>query len=96
MWRNNMIGGIWENPYVLELGILDHCHEIHVLKDGERSSKALRTLPGVPDMSVPNRIAMENEMMDLFLMLEKWSQDKPGLRKMREEKFLEKAKETEV
>lgn len=88
-----MINGIWENKYVQELGIFDHCVEIIELKN------KIRTLKPVKDTNHTfsatchlTEEGLKKEMMDLYLILEKWAADKTELKFERENKFEIKTK----
>ena len=80
------ITGIWEVGYIQEFGILDHCQEVIVLKDRHRVAKAERT--GLADTISRS---LDNEMMDLYLILRKWAQNRKDLESERMDKFREKA-----
>ena len=84
-----MITGIWENSYVQELGIIDHCLEVIELKNEHRCSKAYKT---VKDRGIDDDIAacLQREMMDLYLILEKWAELKGELKQARTQRFEEK------
>ena len=84
-----MITGIWENPYIQELGIIDHCHEIIVLKDGVRAFKAWKP-EAAKEMCEQTQACLQREMMDLYLILEKWAELKGELKQARIQRFEEK------
>ena len=90
-----MIKGIWDNPYVRELGIIDHCIEVLELKDQHRKVKAMKNMYNHQETVDSIRGTLDGEMMDLFLILEKWAENKPYLKSERLRKFEEKAVETE-
>ena len=89
-----MISGIWENTYVQELGILDHCVEIIELKNEIRRLKPLKeeTWKRLENLEKLQN-GLDKEMMDLYLILDKWAKTKVELKEQRAQKFKEKAKE---
>lgn len=80
-----MISGIWENKYIQELGIFDHCVEVIKLKNniGDHSNLARAC----------NTAQLEREMMDLYLILEVKFKDSSELKNAREMRFKEKEME---
>lgn len=86
-----MIGEIWTNPYIQELGIFDHCSEIQDLKTRWRTAKASDKAIGTHTANI-YREALDRECMDLYIILEKWAADKPKLKVERMEKFDEKTR----
>lgn len=87
-----MIDSIWNSDYVCELGILDHCKEILVLKDRIRIDKAeLKANPEKCEISsVENQLIYE--MADLKLILDKYFENKQTIITTRLKRFAEKAK----
>ncbi len=88
-----MIKGIWDNPYVQDLGIIDHCIEVLELKDQHRKVKAMKNMTTHQDTIDAVKGTLDGEMMDLFLILEKWAHNRPYLKSERLRKFEEKAVE---
>jgi len=86
-----MINGIWDNKYVQELGIIDHCHELIELKNKIREIKAYRSLVSKESIIEDVQHSMDNEIMDMLLILEKWAEDRTDLKVKRENRFREKA-----
>lgn len=86
-----MIDGIWDNEYILELGIKDHCTEVLVLTDRLRIAKAEENTEKAETV----RRKLDGEMMDLHLMLDKWVSNRSGLKIKRLNRFIEKARENE-
>ena len=89
-----MISGIWENKYIQELGILDHCIEVIELKNEIRKLKPLKEeawkrLENLEKL----QNGLDKEMMDLYLILDKWAKTKHELKEQRLQKFKDKAKE---
>ena len=82
-----MITGIWENEYIQELGIFDHCYEVLELKNSLVTAKAMDY------MKEETKGQLARELMDLYLILEKWQEHKQWLKQKRIERFAEKAKE---
>lgn len=83
-----MINGIWENEYVQKLGIIDHCIEVLELNNEIRCLKAHKST----DIIKFNE-GLNNEMMDLYLILEKWAYERQELKDKRIKRFLEKEME---
>ena len=65
--------------------ILDHCHEVAVLKDRERILKAT---PGVgAEEFALLREKLDGELADLYIYLEHWFADRSGVVESRREKM---------
>jgi len=87
-----MISGIWDNKYMQELGIFDHCQEILVLHDELRVKKVRQTaFPSSYNDTTAIEETLEREMMDLFLILEKWSVGRSKIKADRVQKFLSRS-----
>lgn len=67
---NEMITGIWNNPYVQKLGIKDHCEEILEINRNIVAIKAAKT-NAYEEMVNQLDDSLENEMTDLYLILQK-------------------------
>ena len=94
-----MISGIWENDYVQELGILDHCRELHTLKNKMTVLKVKLVIKSDKEEFEKNLFDLErmkrtyeNEMVDLYLILQKRFQYKQELINKRIQRFVEKAR----
>ena len=86
-----MIGEIWTNPYVQELGISEHLIEIQELKRQLVLAKASDKAMGSNTAKIYKE-AIDRELMDLHIILEKWSSDKSELKNKRVERFDEKTR----
>lgn len=70
MWKmesNKTVSGIWEVPYVCEMGIEKHCRLVLNLIDSYEQAKA-------SELITTNKIdsQLKCEMADLFIILEKY------------------------
>lgn len=91
------ISDIWENSYVQQLGIIDHCREVLTIYDEWKAIKPqLKRINSDGVESYDSLVTktyegLENEMMDLFIILDKWSENKEDLKVKRLNKFKEKS-----
>lgn len=86
-----MIDGVWNSDYVCELGILDHCKEILVLKDHIRIDKSK---PKTENNRTELAYAEEQlirEMADLKIILDKYFEERQEYIDLRLKRFAEKA-----
>lgn len=85
-----MISGIWNNEYILTLGIKDHIRE---LKSKDDYMKAIDL--STTDDKTQKRLsdAYDKELMDLYLLLEKKFSDYKENLKVREREEIFKLKE---
>ena len=79
---NSRLPEVWNNDYLLFLATHDHIREVGVLHDEWIKNKNDNTLYN-----------MEKEMMDLHLLLDRWSEKRKDLKEQRIKKFREKANE---
>lgn len=87
--RRARVEGIWTNAYVQKLGIQDHCIEVLELLDQLRSLK----LRSDSETTVKEVSAgLEREVMDLFIILDKWSESRSELHADRLARFIEKGR----
>jgi hypothetical protein len=84
-----MISGIWDNEYVQMLGILDHIDEIRIIKDEIRR---IKNCTESKDTTIA-KSHLDNELADLYLLLEKYLSNKEDIVNEREDKFREKSKD---
>ena len=83
--------GIWKDPYVCELGILEHCNEINSLQSELCIQKALKSEPrGVEKL----KRTLRHEQIDLMLILQAKGFSDEEIEE-RAKRFSEKAKEVE-
>lgn len=90
----NYLSGIWDNPYVQQLGIIDHCREVVTIYDEWKAIKPQLKHSkdeGYDSLVTKTYKGLENEIMDLYLILERWAKDKAELKKKRFYKFIEKS-----
>jgi hypothetical protein len=80
--------GIWDSSYVQMLGIQDHCKEIVDLYSAWKVEKAKQGSGYGSDLESQ----LEKEIMDLYIILQKWAENKDGLYQKRLNGFMEKAK----
>ena len=86
------IKGIWDSEYVQELGIFDHCKEVLILKEEIIRIKASKHFHSeiAEKASCSIRTTLEGELVDLYLILKKWTKNKKHLKLERINRFLEK------
>jgi len=97
--KSDIISGIWDNSYVQQLGIIDHCREVITIYDEWKAIKPqLKHTKGESYDSLVTKTytGFENEVMDLFIILEKWSDGKKELKDKRLTKFKEKADSSSI
>ena len=83
--------GIWNNPYVCELGILEHCNEVNSLQSELCIQKALKSEPRAVDKL---KRTLRHEEIDLMLILLNKGFTNEEVEE-RVKRFKEKARESE-
>ena len=89
------LSGIWENSYIQQLDIIDHCREVITLYDEIKILKTqLRRINSdgterYDSLVHETKKGMENKIIDLYLILDKWIENKQNDKKKRLQKLKE-------